>query len=214
VRRLADTARAAGVRAYVHLHRRSNRRSRALRDAGGPYRLVVTGGAFGLAANGIHYLDLASFLAGAPGRLVHGGVEPEPIGSGRGAAFRDYGGYGLFAFEDGTRLHLESWATSSAPELVTVVQRDAACSYDGWEATAYERSPEATEPPYRYGAGWTRTQEHDFETLRGGETTAAWLQALRAGREPLLPTLEEALAAHELLFDLLETSGESEFPIA
>jgi hypothetical protein len=29
-----------------------------------------------------------------------------------------------------------------------------------------------------------------------------------------LPTLEEALAAHELLFDLLETSGESEFPIA
>jgi predicted dehydrogenase len=214
VRRLADVARDAGLRAHVHLHRRSNPEYRQLRDRGGPYRLVVTGGAFGLACNGIHYLDLAVFLARAPGRLVHAELEPEPIGSGRGARFRDYGGHGLFAFGDGTRLYLESWATSAGPELVTVVQREAASVYDGLVALSYERAAASTEPPYRYGAGWSRDERAHFETLRGGETTRRWLEELRDEVEPVLPTLADALPAHELLFDLLETSGESEFPIA
>jgi predicted dehydrogenase len=214
VRRLAEVARDAGVRAYVHLHRRTNPEYRRLRAAGGPYRVVVTGGAFGLACNGVHYLDLAVFLSGSAGRLVHGELEPLTIASGRGSAFRDYGGYGDFAFADGTHLHLSSWAASSAPELVTVVQRDSASVYDGIAALSYARPPGSTEPVFRYGAGWTRAEHGDFETLRGGDTTGRWLEELRAGGEVSLPTLDEALPAHELLFDLLETSGGFEFPFA
>jgi len=211
VRRLAQIA---GPRAFVHLHRRSNPSYRALRDAGGPFRLVVTGGAFGLACNGIHYLDLALFLSRSAGRLVFAELEELPIGSGRGTGLRDYGGRGLYAFDDGTRLYLESWAASGAPELATVVQAGAASVHDGFSGLWYERPAGTPAPAYRYGAGWTRAEQPGFETLRGGETTRAWLDALRAGGEPLLPTVAEALPAHELLFDLLETSGDAEFAIA
>jgi predicted dehydrogenase len=214
VRRLAAVAERAGMRAFVHLHRRTNPEYARLRDAGGPYRLVVTGGAFGLACNGIHYLDLAVWLARASGRLVGGELEALAIESGRGPAFRDYGGYGTFAFDDGTRLHLESWAASGAPELVTVMQRDAAATYDGFSALSFERPRDSNEPPFRYGAGWSRAEHTDVETLRGGETTRRGLDEVRGGGDVSLPTLREALPAHELLFDLLETSGETEFPFA
>ena len=89
---------------------------RALRDSGGPHHIAVAGGGFGLACNGIHWIDLALFLSGdAEGRLLFGELDTMPIQSGRGPEFRDYGGRAVYGFSGGTRLHLASSAGSSAP---------------------------------------------------------------------------------------------------
>lgn len=214
VRRLARVAAEVDVRVN-HWFRTLELFAR-LREAGGPFRVVVTGGAFGLACNGIHWLDLLLFLSGdRGGELIWGELDETPIRSGRGPDFRDYGGRAVFGFPDVSRLFLESSAASSAPMHAVVVQPDRETLLLPHEETAvlHERAADVDLPAYRYGAGYTRRETPALEGEHLWRSTERWAQAVAAGAPPALPGLTASLVAHDLLFDLLELSGDAHFPV-
>jgi predicted dehydrogenase len=183
---------------------------RELRDGGGPFHVSVTGGAFGLACNGIHWIDLALFLTGDEGgELLWGRLENEQIGSGRGPEFRDYGGHAVYGFGE-SRLHLASAATSSAPmhAVVEQPQRQTVLLPGDERAFVAQRRPGTDLPAYRYGAGYDTRTVAALEADDLWRSTEHWIAGGGAH-----PTLAASAAAHDLLFDLLETSGDTEFPI-
>jgi hypothetical protein len=177
---------------------------------GAPFSMTVSGGAFGLACNGIHWLDLALYLSeDAGGELLYGELDEIPIGSGRGTEFRDYGGRALYAF-GASRLYLNSMATSSAPMHAVIDQRNRQTillPHDE-RAIVTERDPGVDLPAYRYGAGYATRTVAALESDDLWRSTERWA---RGSDEH--PTLERSSTAHDLLFDLLETTGDDEFPI-
>ena len=183
---------------------------------GGPFLASVVGGAYGLACNGIHWIDLVRHLSGdGGGRLSFGELDDTPIASGRGKRFRDYGGDAVFGFEDGSRLFLSSGPTSSAPMQVTIVQPAAATvlfPHDG-AAVAYRRDATVDKPPFLYGADYERSEMPALGADDLTRSTERWARAVAAGEPPPHPSLESSARSHELLFDLLELSGDHEFPI-
>ncbi len=210
VRRVVSLARERGADVRCNLNLRALPVLAELAPAGGPFEVQVTGGAWGLACNGIHWLDLLVHLGGGPGALLYGELDDEPVASPRGAGYRDYGGRALYGFPDGSRLYLASSASSSAPMLATVAQPSLLSLLDphSGDAVVWERDPASSEPPFRYGAGYARRDLSGGAALDLPLLTAEW-----AGGSGLLPTVEEAVASHELLFDLLETTGEILFPV-
>jgi predicted dehydrogenase len=213
LRRMLEITADASLRVRVNHYQRAMPFFRRLRDEGGPFRIVVAAGAYGLACNGVHDLDLACFLTGVPGRLLYADLEERQIESGRGPQFRDYGGRALIGFEDGSSLYLDCGAESSAPPLLAVVQPKRLSLHDGAEGVVHERDPNSAAPVYHYGVDYRRRVVSDLDPPAPGRTTADWLSSLEGGAESHLPTLAEAAAGHELLFDLLETTGETEFAI-
>ena len=215
-RAIAETARQHGLRARCDHYRRTLPFFAELKKSGGPFQIVVSSGAFGLACNGVHWIDFALHLTDSrQPRMLFGEIEPTIIRSGRGPEFRDYGGRAVFGFEDGSRLFLSSSADSSAPTSVTIVQPTRHCVVDQEAdlAIVYERNPASAKPSYLCGADYTRREVKGIETAPLWEITRGWIRSLRGQEACLLPTLEEAVPGHELLFDLLEISGETEFPI-
>lgn len=207
---IVDVARRLGTDARVNHFYRTLPLFEELRRAGGPFHLSVTGGAFGLACNGIHWIDLAVWLSGgADGSLLHGELDDVVIESGRGPGFRDFGGRALFGFADGTRLFLDSVAASSAPMRVVITQRTRQTVIDPLElrTTVIERDPASTLPPYRYGADY---HAHDSDPIQGEELWRSTTRWLAGGSHA---TLDESARSHDLLFDLLETGGQREFAI-
>lgn len=207
VHELAETANGMDVR--VNHYFRTLEPIRALR--GEPFHLAVTGGAFGMACNGIHWIDLALFLSGdAGGALMHGELDSEPIASGRGAGFRDYGGRALYGFSDGSRLYLASAATSSAPMHAVLEQsaRQLVLLPNEELAVRYDRASSNELPVYRYGAGYERSEA---AALVGDDLWRSTVHWLHDGGEH--PDVVTSVHAHDLLFDLLERSGEHVFAI-
>ncbi len=214
VRRLTEVVDMSGVPAWANHYRRTLPGYEDLRRAGGPFVISVSSGAMGLGCNGIHWIDFALHLAGqSEGRLLFGEIEALPIGSGRGARFRDYGGRGLFAFPDGSRLLLSSCAASSAPTTITVVAPDRHWVIDQHSDTGiiHERPPGMYHPTYLYGKDYSTRQAAGLEAASLSDLTTAFVRALRDGAAPPQPRLAMVMPAYELLFDLLETSGQSAF---
>ena len=210
VNALVAIARKRGVDARVNHFFRTLPLFDELRDAGAPFQMSVTGGAFGLACNGIHWLDLALYLSGDDGgTLLYGELDEVPIGSGRGAQFRDYGGRALFGFGD-SRLYLASAATSSASMHVVVEQpeRQTVLLPRDERALVAERQPGTDLPAYRYGAGYVTRTVQALAADDLWRSTEHWVRG-----DDKHPTLAVSAVAHGLLFDLLETSGEREFAI-
>jgi len=206
-RRLA--AAVGGVDARCNHHLRTLPFVRDLRARGGPFRIVVAGGAWGLACNGIHWIDVGVFLGGR-GRLLFGEIDAETIASPRGEEFCDFGGQGVFGFEDGSRLVLSSAAASSAPMAALVSAPHAQWFldlHDDW-TVAFTRDDAVAEPNYRYGFGYERSEVRGAQAVDLPGLTGGWY-----GGEAALPTVADALPAHELLFDLLDVSGRAGYPI-
>jgi hypothetical protein len=212
VHELARMARDHAVDARVNHFFRTLPLFDELRQVDGPFHLSVTGGAFGLACNGIHWLDLALYLSGdGDAQLRPGELDATPIGSGRGSRFRDYGGRGLYALAGGSRLYLSSAAASSAPMHAVLDQpaRQTLLFPHEELARLLVRSPGATElPAYRYGAGYEQTEVAALEGDDLWRSTEAWARGGDAH-----PTVETSVRAHDLLFDLLELDGDERFPI-
>jgi hypothetical protein len=198
----------AGRDARCHLPLRALPLAKELREEDGAITITVAGGAFGLAANGIHWIDLAHAVAGAGGALLWDELDDTPIASGRGPSFRDYGGRAVFGFGDRVRLYLDTRASSPAPmtATATATRVHAVLELAGDDVGWYRRDPANDDPPYRYGSGFDRATEH-----LGLDLTTSAVRWLAGDGE--LPTVDEALVSHELLFDLLETSGATEFAI-
>lgn len=210
-----DAAQRRGAIVHCNLYRRSLTAFHHFRNRG-PLTINVSSGAMGLGCNGVHWIDFARFLAGdAQGRLLFGEIESTPIASGRGRQFRDYGGRGAFAFDDGSRLFLSVRADSAAPTAFSIVSpRDHwIVDQDRDVAMIYERRADSAKPNYLYG------QDCDLRSLEGVEKTdfpaltQAWLAEIDGGPACPLPLLETAAPTHELLFDLLETGDDLHFPI-
>jgi predicted dehydrogenase len=213
---LAAAATEAGADARVNHVFRTIGRFQELRALTGPFQLSVVGGAYGLACNGIHWLDLALYLSGdRGGRLLYGELDDVRIASGRGPLFGDFGGRALFGFDDGTRLFLSSDARSPAPMQATVVHAALESVLFPHDALAvdYRRDPKSETPPYRYGADFVRSESPALEADDLWRATEQWARGVAAGTPPPQPTIDRALVGHDLLFDLLETSGDHEFPV-
>lgn len=207
---LVEAARASGADVRVNHFFRTLPAFHDMRDAGGPFQVSVTGGAFGLACNGIHWLDLALYLSGdGGGSMLYGELDETPIASGRGPEFRDYGGRALYGFGD-SRLYLASAATSSAPMQAIVDQpgRQTLLHPHDESALVAERDPSTELPAYRYGAGYTTRRLPALEGDDLWRSTERWISG-----EGAHPTLAVSVVAHDLLFDLLETGGERDFAI-
>ena len=215
-REILKLAHDTGLQVRCNHYRRSLSFFNTLREQGGPFQIVVTSGAFGLGCNGVHWLDFGVYLTKSrTAKMLFGEIETTKIESGRGPSFRDYGGRGLFAFEDGSRLFLSSSADSSAPTIFTITQPTRHCVVDQEKdlAIVYEREPGSTKPNYLYGADYSRREVHGIESVKFWELTKGWMRSLSGCGECSLPTLDEAALGHELLFDLLETTRETEFAI-
>jgi len=178
--------------------------------------ITVNAGAIGLACGGIHWIDLALFLSGsATGRFVFGMLDRTPIGSGRGRQFQDFGGCGFFEFDNGSSLFLQVDANSSAPVVCVVTQehRQLVIDYLNGGASVHQRAGTVDSPNYLYGKGYVSRKDSDFTNIDLSAQTGLWLQHVKGMRASQLPTLDEAVQGHELLFDLLETGGANQFPI-
>ena len=178
-------------------------------------QMTVNAGAIGLGCGGIHWIDLALYLSGGePGQFVCGKLEHPPIGSGRGARFKDFGGYGLFEFSDGSTLYLRVEAESSASVVCVITQGHQQLVIDHLGGvSSHQRLENTNHPNYLYGQGYVTQQVANFFNVDASVQTRLWLQHVKGTRRSKLPTLNEAVSAHELLFDLLETNGEKIFPI-
>lgn len=215
-RQLIKVARENDTQVRCNHYRRTLPFFAGLREEGGPFHISVSGGAYGLAVNGVHWLDFAVWISKAKkAKMLFGELDTKPIGSGRGPEFRDFGGQGLFAFEDGSRLFLSSSAGSSAPVVATITQPGRLCIIDQEKdlAITYERNPASSKPTYLYAADYSRKEVSGIESTQLWEITKSWIRWLKGEGECHLPSLDEARLGHELLFDLLETSGETLFPI-
>jgi len=189
-----------------------------LRNQGGPFHITITGGAYGLACNGVHWLDLSSYLTGnRHAKLLFGEIDSNLINSGRGKNFKDLGGRGFYLFDDNSRLYLNCIADSSAPmSLIITKIPNKQYIIDRKEdiVTVYERDEKSKRlPNYLYGVDYCRSEIKGIETIPLWENTRSWLRSIIGNGTCHLPNLADALIGHELLFDLLEITGKTEFPI-
>lgn len=207
-------AHAHGAKVQCNLYRRSLEAFHVLRNRG-PMTIAVNSGASGLGCNGIHWIDFAHFLAGeGGGRLLFAEIEDTPIASGRGPNFRDYGGRGVFAFADGSRLMLSVGAGSPMSTTFSIVTPHAhwLVDQDADTATVHDRRPDSVKPNYLYGQDCDRRQLEGIERIDFPALTRSWIREITGGPRSALPDLEASAAAHELMFDLLESGNGTLFP--
>lgn len=178
-----------------------------------PFSLTYSAGALGIGCNGIHWIDLACHLAAdAQPRLLWGEVRAERIASGRGPQFADFGGTALFGFADGSRLLLSNDPESSAPAAISLISGHTLMIFDGNESRRSSRDPISRKPNYLYGQDHIRTIATDWAPDLVS-VSQAWVKAVTGGPPTRLPTFAQAAGTHRAMFDLLETTGASHFPI-
>jgi len=204
-----DVAREHGVaeRTQVNFIRRTWPHVRRLADlCAGERQFAVTlnGGAVGLGCNGIHYLDTFLCLAGDEIPAVRwAALSTEPVKSGRGSQFEDFGGDFVLEGSRG-RLFASLSAGSSANVVMTVRGSHFMALVDfgdmQWKLSC--RKGDSALPLYRYGA--------DYELVEQGRLVLPAMDSLTEdwslGRIQL-PTLERGLAAHHLLDGILRAGG-------
>ncbi len=215
-----DIAEAAEIDVHCNFYRRYLPAFQPIRErhAGKrqPLHVAVTAGAVGLGCNGMHWIDFAMYLCGAnSGKLLFGELQEVPIASGRGPQFRDFGGTGVFAFPDGSRLVLTVIAHSSAGASCVIYESNDATLIDQEDdlIITYTRAPQSNKPAYLYGQDYDRKEVRGAESIDLATVTADWLGHISGAKPKKLVDLHHAAVAHYLLFDLLETSGQTHFPI-
>ena len=185
-------------------------------DSSAPFHMAVVGGAFGLACNGIHWIDLAVYLSHSKDentKLLFSRIDKTPIKSGRGEKFVDYGGTIVLEFARGSILLMDSWADSSAPLTFTLNHNHSSFLLDRKEnlGIIYERNKTSTLENYLYGFDYERNVINPVEAISFSENTTNWLYSLKGEKKCFLPKIEESVISHERLFDALETTGKNDF---
>ena len=185
------------------------------RNSNATVQMTVNSGAIGLGCVGVHWIDLALYLSGSgSGQLVFGKLDRTPIASGRGDQFQDFGGYGLFEFDDESTLYLSVGAESSASVVCVISQGHQQLVIDYLDGVSlHQREANTAHPNYLYGQGYVTRQDSNFFNIDASAQTCLWLQHVKGARKSKLPSLNEAVTGHELLFDLLEIGGKRSFPI-
>jgi predicted dehydrogenase len=213
-REFLKLAQEANVMVWSNHYRRSLDSYKELIALQEPLIITVTSGAMGLGCNGIHWIDFALHLTGqTSGKLLFGEIDELPIGSGRGPQFRDYGGRGLFSFPDGSRLFLSSTSASSAASVFSIMAQNQhwAVDQDAGKAIIHRQDKSLNHPNYLYGKDYSVDISEELERIDLVNHTSKFISDLKKGNDTGFPTLEMVLPGYELLFDLLECSGEKEF---
>ena len=106
---------------------------------------------------------MALYLTGdGPGKFICGNIDPNPIGSGRGEQFKDFGGYGLFEFGNGSSLYLRVGAESSASVVCVITQGHKQLVIDHLGvASMHQRKENVNYPNYLYGQGYVTRKVSD-----------------------------------------------------
>ncbi len=190
----------------VNLSRRTWDVSKRFKEAVGEkgFTLTVNGGATGFGCNGIHHLDLFLWYTGhRPYRVAYARLSPEPIGSGRGAEFGDVGV--SFVIESGRDLfHCSLTAESSAAPITVMKSEHFIGWFDEGDVTyrIKTRKPESQKPNYLCG--------HDYRIVHEGTVPLPAMDQLSldwAEGRLQLPSFEDGLKAHGLLFDILAAAN-------
>jgi predicted dehydrogenase len=218
----------AGVTASVNLSMRLIEASKKLKadihslpQFQGLLNITLNSGAVGIGAKGIHYLDFIYFLTNADrSEIVSADIDEDTIASGRGEQFRDFGGWCFLNFyKTNTRVakaFISICSTSSVYGGFDIVGSHGRITIN--ESTAsrvdYLRRVDSAMPVQRYNADYNQPVESKFTLPFLGDLTKTWLEGIISGVNSL-PTIEEAVQMHKLMFDWLSYSKNysDKFPI-
>lgn len=179
----------------------------------GKKTISLNTGTLGIGANGIHYLDLFFFLLDADrAKIVAAHIDDAIIPSGRGSQFCDFGGWIVAEFFSKNELvgtvFLSMSSYSTAFGSIEIIAPNGRIYLNEVEQKRIDtvRNEESTMPINRYFADYLPPQETKAISPFLGELTAKWLESIVEGNV-LLPTLEESLKTHALMFDWLKHSN-------
>lgn len=186
-------------RTWPHVQRLADMCSRERQFA-----MTLNGGAIGLGCMGIHYLDTFLCLSGDEMPAVRwAALSAETVKSGRGQQFEDFGGD--FVLEGARGRLLASLSAGSSANVVMSVRGEhfiAQVDYTDMHWKVSRRRVDSTLPFYRYGADYEVVEQGRLEIPAMDAVTEDWA----LGRLDL-PVLEQALATHRLLDDVLRAGG-------
>lgn len=192
-----------------------------LEQAIGIKTISVNTGSLGIGANGIHYIDLLFFLFEANQyELSYAEIDDFILPSGRGEEFADFGGISVMKFFSGKKYLGKAMVSITSESTV----------FGGWDIVAphariiidelkslrinHFRDPSSKLPFNRYAAEYLAPEEVFFDAPSLSSITTMWLDGA-FNKKRTLPSIEEALQAHKLMFDWLEKSTKynKKFPI-
>lgn len=186
-------------RTWPHVQRLADMCSRERQFA-----MTLNGGAIGLGCMGIHYLDTFLCLSGDEMPAVRwAALSAETVKSGRGQQFEDFGGD--FVLEGARGRLLASLSAGSSANVVMSVRGEhfiAQVDYTDMHWKVSRRRADSTLPFYRYGADYEIVEQGRLEIPAMDAVTEDWALGRRD-----LPVLEQALATHRLLDDVLRAGG-------
>lgn len=179
----------------------------------GPKTISINTGTLGIGANGIHYLDLLFFLLDADNStLLAASVDDAMIPSGRGPQFADFGGWAVIEFRKGSQLCGTALISMSSTSTIfgawDIAGTNGRIYFNEVEGKRVDtlRKADSVMPLNRYFADYLPPVEHKLESPFLGDLTAAWITNLVAGNR-FLPTLDESIKVHRLMFEWLSRSA-------
>lgn len=209
-----------GVSCFVNLNMRLNdcflklyNDIKILKQFQGEKTVTINTGTIGIGANGIHYLDYLLFLFEADeAKIVAAEIQEELISSGRGENFYDFGGWCVIKFYKQSnylgKAMLSLSSTSSVFGSWEIVGPHGRIYFNEVEQNRIDllRNENSLMPLNRYHADYLKPAIRSFESPFLGDLTNKWLKTLINENISLLPTIEQSLDAHKLMFDWLEHS--------
>lgn len=183
--------------------------------------ITVNTGTLGIGANGIHYLDLLYFLLSADeAQLVAAEIDDALIPSGRGPQFGDFGGWAAIKFYSKGRYKGKALLSMASDSTVfgswDIVAPHGRVYFNEVEGRRIDtlRKADSTMPVNRYFADYLPPVETAIQSPFLGDLTAKWIKALGEGKN-LLPSIDESIQTHQLMFDWLSksTTHQHIFPI-
>ena len=223
VEELSNYVKEKGVDAFVNLNMRMYEDFVRLKNdlqlfpqMQGPKIITLNTGTLGISANGIHYLDFLYFILDADrAEIVAGEVENETVPSGRGPQFGDYGGWCTIKLYNNEkylgRAQLSISATSTVFGGWDIVGPHGRIRVNEIEQQRVDilRKPDSDLPMYRYAGDYEPPVVSQFTSPFLGDLTRDWLNELLKGNN-LLPTLDESLKVHQLMFNWINLKSNSD----
>jgi predicted dehydrogenase len=174
--------------------------------------ISVNTGAIGIGANGIHLLDMCFFLFDADrAEIIAAEIEDTTIPSGRGAQFNDFGGWAVIKYYNINKcvgkLMISVSSSSTAFGPIEIIGSNGRIQYDEVRGTRLDslRNESSTFPVYRYHGDYLPDVKKEWVGVSISELTNFWFQNV-LNNQFILPSVEEALMVHKLLFDWLSNS--------
>ena len=176
----------------------------------GELTVTVNSGAIGIGANGIHYLDYLIYLFEADDiKIINSFIDFDKVSSARGPNFFDFGGWILFeCYKMGNKVATCFLSLSSKSSVFggfDIVGPNGRITINQSFSKRVDilRKEDSEMPVYRYHADYLPARELNLESVSLSDLTAKWLESLFITKSNL-PTIEESVLAHKLMFAWLD----------